>query len=214
MKSSAKTILMTMRNDKLHDRNEVRSSIDTSWFHIGRVSGLRFELVPNDPDYVKQYLDDLPHQGLLLTGGNNLAVTGISNAEEQQREEVEKLLIERAVARQIPVLGVCRGMQALQAYFGGTLKRVKDHVGNHHDLQLNEEMQAYKLSTVNSYHEFGWLKGETAANFAELAWHEDGVVEMIKHFSLPIWGIMWHPERPEFTETNIKLIKGIFKSVE
>ena len=95
-------------------------------------------------------------------------------------------------------------MQSIALYFGGNLKKVSSHVRTRH------ELRGLILNNVNSYHEYevDVLPDE----FSVTARAEDGVIEAIRHKTLPIEGIMWHPEREEvFNHADIKLITDLFR---
>jgi len=64
---------------------------------------------------------------------------------------------------------------------------------------------------VNSYHQFGIEKLALNSSLKPIAWAEDGSIEALMHKELPIYGIMWHPEREHpYPEVDIKMIRHIF----
>ena len=76
----------------------------------------------------RQGLEIGPCSGLLLTGGTDVdpARYGESPAPEtdlpdKERDAAEAALIDEALARDVPVLAICRGMQILNAHLGGSL---------------------------------------------------------------------------------------------
>ena len=132
--------------------------------------------------------------GLLLPGGGDIYGT---------LAEEEHLLIQSFAQTGRPILGICRGMQALNVFFGGTLY---EHIPCH---QLS---QGDLLHTVRSCGLFARLMGREAvvnsnhhqavkhlaAGLEVLQWAQDGIIEGICHRQLPIWGTQWHPERQSF----------------
>ena len=138
--------------------------------------------VPNRPAIVRAFLTALPWDGVILTGGNDLAAYGGSAPD---RDETEALLIGRAAERNVPLLGVCRGAQMLACHYGASLQRVEGHVRTTHTL-TNGKM-------VNSFHSWGMAELPETLKVTALA--PDGTIEEFHHRSLPFYGVQWHPER-------------------
>lgn len=89
---------------------------------------------PGDPDGLLDLID-----GLMLTGGNDLgsSLYGADphvEAEETdpERDRFEAALVRRAIERDIPFLGICRGIQVLNVAYGGTLlQHLPESHGSH-----------------------------------------------------------------------------------
>jgi len=139
------------------------------------------------------------------------------------RDFTEKCLLDYAVKNKIPVLGICRGMQFINVYFGGKLiqnisKEIKSsfkHVAKDHLIELlDKRLHSGKRNQVkvNSYHNQGVDNITLSSKLNCFAKSTDGVIEGIFHPNLPIVGIEWHPERnsPD-KEFNYKLIKAFLK---
>ena len=156
---------------------------------------------------------------LLLTGGDD--VDPASYGEEKlpccgeltpQRDRLELLLIRRAVETGKPILGVCRGMQILNAALGGTLyqdialqygdalKHPRSDIpaGDIHSMRYVEGSLLRRIvgmaeSMVNSRHHQAvkaLAPGMTACAFAP-----DGLTEAMEAADgRPILAVQWHPE--------------------
>jgi len=126
-----------------------------------------------------------------------------------------------------PVLGICKGMQLINIYFGGTiiqnLPTADSHAYNNGDLIHSsftvENSTLRKLYgerfNINSAHHQGI--GKTGKNLTVSQIAEDNVIEGIEHAYLPIIGVQWHPERifentPKKTTINGSLIFQEFLS--
>lgn len=158
--------------------------------------------VPNSVRCIEALLEQVSPLGIVLTGGNSLVKYG-GNAPE--RDETDHYLIKYSVDHEIPLYGFCRGMQSILDYFGNSLVNVENHVAVRHVVAGDVGMY-----TVNSYHNQGCT--ELISNdLLPILCSDDGVIEMVKHKSLPIVGTMWHPEREyPFSEDDIKRIKQLF----
>ena len=109
--------------------------------------------------------------GVLLTSGNDLGPQPNedwrpSDSVSSERDNTEDALIHYAVESGTPLMGVCRGMQHTNIYFGGTLVRDLEaatggemHVSVNHDVSIvdtrfSEELGTDSL-TINSFHNHG-----------------------------------------------------------
>ncbi len=149
--------------------------------------------------------------GLVLTGGADLdpALYGAEPETdlyppEPYRDRYELALLEAAYARDLPVLGICRGIQLLDVRDGGTLHQ---HVAEHACFDLDPATRVHEVVVtpgtrlhelygdrvkVNSLHHQtldrvagGWVVSGVA---------DDGTVEAIEHTEREVLAVQWHPE--------------------
>ena len=188
-------------------------------------AGGRPLLVPPAEDGIDETLDSL--DGLIFSGGSDLdpktygadphpETTGIV----PERDEFELTLLEAALARDMPVLAVCRGSQVLNVARGGDLvQHLPDVVGDEkhkhtpgvfadHDVAVEPGTRLGRLlgehAPVKSHHHQGF--GRLGAGLREAARADDGTIEAIEHteqrFAL---GVLWHPEAGE----DMKLFEAL-----
>ena len=157
--------------------------------------------------------------GILLTGGQDVSPTFYGEEPLPQcgetcprRDGMEQVLLELALAQDKPVLGICRGIQFLNAARGGTLYQdlptQRPSALSHamtppydraaHKVELVpgsplEELLGCRTLEVNSYHHQG-VK-DLAPGLAVMARATDGLTEGVwmpeKRF---VWAVQWHPE--------------------
>lgn len=194
-----KLIAITQRVEYMEQIGERRDALSQEWAVLADACGFTPLPLPNRLETVQDLLAALPVQGYLLTGGNDLSAYG---GDAPERDGVERYLIQAAVDKGIPLLGVCRGMQLVLDYFGTPLRRVEGHVRVEHALDNGE--------CSNSFHSWGAV--ECRAPLAAEAWSGDGVLEAVAHRDYPwIHGIMWHPERYHpVRPQDIKRIREVF----
>lgn len=140
------------------------------------------------------YADSALCGGLLLPGGGDIG---------ERLDEPEQKLIQSFVQSGRPILGICRGMQALNVYLGGDLR---DDTPGHQQLQgdlIHRTLTVGRLArllgrcpAVTSNHHQSLRRLGRGLQAVQAA--PDGVIEAVEHCSLPILGVQWHPERQSF----------------
>lgn len=151
------------------------------------------------------------YDGLILPGGADIdpALFGEENQGsrriERERDLRQLEILDHFVQSKRPVLGVCKGHQLLNIYFGGKLCQHIPEFARH---QWIEQDQAHGSRCeagcflealygpefpVNSAHHQAVIT--PAQGFRAVQWADDGVLEAMVHEALPILGLQWHPER-------------------
>jgi gamma-glutamyl-gamma-aminobutyrate hydrolase PuuD len=180
-------------------------------------AGGRALLVPPVADDVETTLEAL--DGLLLSGGADLDPASYgadphpeTNNVRPDRDHAELLLLEGALARDLPVLAVCRGSQVLNIALGGDLVQHLPEVVGHeghkqtpgvfadHGVEIVPDTKLHDMvgehAAVKSHHHQGF--GRLGEGLREAARADDGTVEAIedpaRRFAL---GVLWHPEAGE-----------------
>ena len=160
--------------------------------------------------------------GLVLTGGEDVdpalygqtphpTVTGV----HRRRDDVEIAALHAALARGMPVLAICRGVQLLNVALGGTLyqdlpsqregqlvheqEAPVSHRWHHATVLAGSGLEAIFGSRelfINSFHHQGI--DVLAPALEATVWAEDGLVEGVEGKDYPwLFGVQWHPERGE-----------------
>ena len=157
--------------------------------------------------------------GFLIIGGadinpkfyneENYASLGIND----EIDELDLEIIDYAIKNKKPLFGICRGLQVINVYFGGSLKQhIFNHENESHKIILVDEFLSFPLDIeVNSFHHQSVKKlGE---NLSVLYYSLDGEIECFKHDYLPIIAVQFHPEMDtsntfyySFKEYFLKLI--------
>jgi len=168
--------------------------------------------VPNTLSSARKAFETFPGGGIVLSGGADaLAPTGGTRWKSGEaagaRQRTESELLALALERGWPILGICRGMQAVNMFFGGAPpQRLEEeesgrnlHIGQHAVTLARSVRGTYACGSqveVNSFHRLGLRPEGLAREFEVLAaCTSDGIVEAFVHTSLPILGLQWHPER-------------------
>ena len=171
---------------------------------IAEAGGVPF--VALNPNLIYEYFSMA--DGLLLTDGPEVhrgrygkyyAPSESLPLLNREREEMELRLCEMFSKSKKPILGIGRGMQILNVFFGGTLCDNIEDASNHiHLTESKAEFRRHfvtmdnKSYMVNSAHKS--VIEKLGEELAATAYAEDNTIEAIKHCSLPIFGVQWHPE--------------------
>jgi gamma-glutamyl-gamma-aminobutyrate hydrolase PuuD len=207
---------ITQRVEVIEEYDERRDCLDQAWTPLLQSRGYTPIPLPNTVDDVESYLSTLRLDGLLITGGNDLAGLSDATSTAPKRDAFERAALAYALEVGLPVLGVCRGIQLLNVYFDGSLSHVDGHVATDHPLVFDDRPSflSHNDITVNSYHDYGIADGDEAAEVDVIARAEDGTVEFLTHPEYDLYGVMWHPERdssPAATKLNDAILGRLFE---
>lgn len=107
------------------------------------------------------------------------------------------------IERKTPILGICLGIQMINNFFGGRLDQNCGHKMSEkgrddlvHEIKLEDKYRSLNPKNkveVNSMHHQG-IPLDGLGEDLELVASHDGIVEVLKHRELPIWGVQYHPE--------------------
>ena len=195
-----KRVIISQRIDKWPQRAETRDALDQRLINFVSQSGGFPVPVPNvlfKTLQLKQWLTELRPNAVILSGGEDI---GTNN----DRDGTETIILEYAKNNNLPLLGICRGMQFMANHAGVSLKEVAGHIKtNHH---LIGEIRG----TANSFHQFSLEK--CPLDYKCLSRSEDKEIEAISHRQLPWEGWMWHPERLEtFEQRDLNRFSNLLK---
>ncbi len=210
----------------------MRLEVETRRFYLGRDYSEAIEAAGGVPvhisliptaDYVAAAMDGL--DGMLLPGSNTDVDPHFYGEEPHhklgvvipEKDETDRLCIAEAEKREIPVLAICYGMQALNVARGGTLiqdiesqlpgslkheqgipQTRSSHTIDIDDLSILSRLNSVRNASgpirVNSSHH--QAIAQTGEGLRATAWAKDGVIECIEDVrdGRFIVGVQWHPE--------------------
>jgi gamma-glutamyl-gamma-aminobutyrate hydrolase PuuD len=196
-----KTVAVTQRVAVDPPHATRRDCLDQVWTKFLLECGLIPIPIPNSVEAALQICEKV--SGIVLTGGNDLAAYG---GDAPDRDATETALLDLAERRDLPVLGVCRGMQMIQHRFGTRLQHVHGHVAPRQCISIDG-----RRVEVNSFHNFGAM--EVHPPLMTWAIADDGVIKAVKHAGSRMLGVMWHPERREpFVADDVALFSRFFET--
>ena len=164
------------------------------------------------------------YDGLILCGGNDLNpayygedINGSVDI-DHRRDETEWALLKEFVKTGKPIMGICRGFQLLNVFFGGTLyqhiENAQIHRGDlvHYPVHTVTAQKGSVLSElygeeffVNSCHHQGIKK--LGDDLQAMAYSQD-LVEAFYHKDMPVFGVQWHPEKMCYGQKRSDCVDG------
>ena len=213
---------------------------DSLWMLPGYLEGLQeagatpvILSLTEDREEIEHLVDIC--DGILLTGGHDVdpSVYGEEALNGtvlccKARDNMERLVLEDAMQKDKPILGICRGIQLINALLGGTLyqdlpTQHPSDIDHHqtppydvpvHDVFIKKDSPLYDCLgsdriSVNSYHH--QAVKDVAPCLEVMAESEDGIVEALyKPFYRFLWAVQWHPELSYKKDDNSRKIFKAF----
>lgn len=200
---------------------DVLAHLEGDWYYadyargVLRAGGLPVNLpLDVDPALFLEHLD-----GILLSGGADIGPERYGAESETdayppepERDAFELSLLDAAVAFEMPVLGICRGLQMINVHAGGTLHQ---HVPKHarYDIPANSRSHPIDIldgsalaSLYGQSHEVNSLHHQTidqvGADLRVTATDGQHTIEGLEHLHLPIVAVQWHPEMLDTRDTD------------
>ena len=164
---------------------------------------------------------DSSYDGLILCGGADInpkyyneevnGSVGIDNG----MDEAEFAIMDAFVKAKKPVLGICRGHQFINVFFGGSLYQhipeadlhtgSKAHTVTAEDGSVLKELYGPSFSVNSTHHQAVKVLGN---GLRATAFWEGKYVEATEHTSLPIISVQWHPEAMCFDRRRDDTVDG------
>jgi putative glutamine amidotransferase len=196
-----KKVFISQRLDSVGKFDEKRNNLDIRFLKLFEKLNIIPILIPNNIYLTKKIIKDIRPRGIILTSGGDAL-------KKDARYYSELLLINFACKKNIPLIGICRGAQAINLYFSGKIKKISNHVRKKHKLNINLGNKQ-KVKT-NCYHDYGIKKESLGKNLKVLGKTNDGSIELFRHKSKKIIGMMWHPERfKKLRAFELKIFKNL-----
>jgi putative glutamine amidotransferase len=152
---------------------------------------------------------------LILCGGADIG-------KDPDRDLKEVIWIQQALDGNHKILGICRGMQILNEFFGGTVNDINesivedhkagnfaedvDHSGKPSQYHIVEDLEGNLINVNSRHHQYC---DKVAANFktTHISYPSNSIIEGFSDESKKIWAVQWHPERMESDNNEYPLDK-------
>ena len=148
--------------------------------------GADVEVFRNDEITVEEIAERAPDRLVVSPGPCSPAEAGISVAAIKY------------FAGKLPILGVCLGHQAIGAAFGGNIVRAQQLMHGKTSVITTTQEGVFgdlpQQFVVNRYHSLAIEKSTCPDVLAVTAWTDDGEIMGVRHKTLPIQGVQFHPE--------------------
>lgn len=180
----------------------------------------------------KRYEKDF--DGLIISGGTDInpSLYGGKKREDisydDKRDILEMNLLEKAVKKEIPIFGICRGMQLINLFFGGSLHSDVFELDLNYphpktpfplkDIFIKRDTNLYNIIKkekikANALHHQAIDKLGNGLNIS--AYDRNKICQAIEHNSKHfILGVQWHPEFIPFSKASHKIFYSFVKNVK
>ena len=165
--------------------------------------GADIEVFRNDEISLEGIAQRKPYRLVISPGPCSPAEAGISVAAIQH------------FAGKLPILGVCLGHQSIGAAFGGKIVRAQELMHGKTSVIQTTQQGVFKnlpeKFTVNRYHSLAIERASCPADLEVTAWTDDGEIMGVRHKSLAIEGVQFHPESI-LTEHGHAMLKNFLEA--
>ena len=165
--------------------------------------GADIEVFRNDEISLEGIAERRPDRLVISPGPCSPAEAGISVAAIQH------------FAGKLPILGVCLGHQSIGAAFGGKIVRAQELMHGKTSVIHTTQQGVFKnlpeKFTVNRYHSLAIERASCPADLEVTAWTDDGEIMGVRHKSLAIEGVQFHPESI-LTEHGHAMLKNFLEA--
>lgn len=189
------------------------SSVSQMTIRYVKKCGMKAEQVKSSKINISKY------DGLIIPGGPDVTPS-LYHAKKSSRtgscslgkDKFQIAIIRKFAAAGKPILGICRGCQLINVAYGGTLKQ---HVGYRRGrikiyIKTNSLMRSIFGAHETTYHHHHQAVGKLGKGIIATMTSRNGtLIEGIRHETLPIYAVQWHPERSG--SSGIKLGKEFKK---
>jgi N5-(cytidine 5'-diphosphoramidyl)-L-glutamine hydrolase len=168
------------------NKSDIYDALENSLMNYFRELG--FELIPIPNFYGLSVEDHDLHDWLEINKIKKLLLSGGGDPSKlDERYRLEDKLMSYSKLKFLPLFGICRGLERLIMFEGGTLKKVGGHINA--STTLTGEIQG----VFKCFHNLSVDKLPDEFRITAVA--TDDTVESVVHKSYPWEGCMWHPER-------------------
>lgn len=169
--------------------------------------------------------------GFLVTGGTDIDPTRynetnkdeISKGIDARLDTIDQIVVQYAYSRRRPLLGICRGHQALNVFLGGSLYQdLEEKTPNHQKISSGQQVTLVGETifkeilpssfAINSYHHQA-IK-DLAPGLIVAAISNDDVIEAVEHTTHPMIGVQWHPEINATSEVSKPIFDYFIKRIK